>query len=76
MVYNDQGVDQGVRAIDQIKGSEYLKNAQLFLEENNAIMNFETSGTKAEMHQWQHEKILEWKACNNGCRPRLNKSDY
>ena len=32
-------------------------------------------GTKRQMHQWQHEKILGYKA-ENGVRPPLNKSDY
>lgn len=29
-----------------------------------------------EMHDWQHEKILDYKANNNGQRPPLNKSDW
>jgi hypothetical protein len=36
----------------------------------------ETSGTKKEMHKWQHDKILEHKESNSGNRPALNKSDY
>jgi hypothetical protein len=47
-----------------------------YLEEHNAEMVFETKGTKAEMHKWQNEKILEYKAANNGSRPPLNKSDW
>ena len=33
-------------------------------------------GTKREMHDWQHEKILEYKAEHGGQRPPLNKSDW
>jgi hypothetical protein len=47
-----------------------------FLDQHNAKLDFEAKGTKAEMHQWQHKKILEYKAMNNGQRPPLNKSDW
>ena len=47
-----------------------------YLKENNAYMDFQANGTKREMHDWQHEKILEYKANNNGQRPPLNKSDW
>jgi hypothetical protein len=53
--------------------SRYSKE---YLKEHNAEMVFETKGTKAEMHKWQHEKIVEYKSQNNGARPPLNKSDY
>ena len=46
-----------------------------YLNENNARIEFQTNGTKREMHDWQHEKILDYKTNNNGQRPRLNKSD-
>lgn len=36
----------------------------------------EISGMKKEMHQWQHDKILDYKMNNGGNRPILNKSDY
>lgn len=38
-------------------------------------IEFQTNGTKREMHDWQHEKILDYKTNNNEQRPRLNKSD-
>ncbi|MFJ4347445.1 RHS repeat-associated core domain-containing protein [Pseudomonas sp. NPDC089401] len=47
-----------------------------YLSDNNAYMQREASGSKREMHAWQHEKILEYKAQNGGQRPPLNKSDY
>ncbi len=47
-----------------------------YLRENNAEIDFQTSGSKREMHDWQHEKILDYKANNNGQRPPLNKSDW
>ena len=49
---------------------------QKYLRENNAEINFQASGSKREMHDWQHEKILDYKANNNGLRPPLNKSDW
>jgi hypothetical protein len=39
-------------------------------------MHFEASGTKQEMHRWQHERIVEYKEANGGQRPPMNKSDY
>ncbi|MEZ4310013.1 MAG: FG-GAP-like repeat-containing protein [Polyangiaceae bacterium] len=50
--------------------------SKAFLEGMNARMKFEAVGTKRQMHQWQHQKILEYKAQNGGQRPPLNKSDY
>ncbi|MGH2435352.1 MAG: RHS repeat-associated core domain-containing protein, partial [Pseudomonas sp.] len=47
-----------------------------YLEDNNLIMREEAVGTKREMHAWQHQKILEYKAQNGGARPPLNKSDF
>jgi len=49
---------------------------QKFLQKNNAEMVFEAKGTKREMHQWQHRKIVEHKEEHGGSRPPLNKSDY
>ena len=39
-------------------------------------MKVEASGSKREMYQWQHERILDYKTKHNGQRPRLNKNDY
>ena len=47
-----------------------------YLKENNAYMDFQANGTKREMHEWQHDKILNYKENNNGQRPPLNKSDW
>jgi len=47
-----------------------------YLNKNNARIEFQTNGTKREMHDWQHEKILDYKTNNKGQRPRLNKSDW
>ena len=45
--------------------------SQGFLERNNAFMDFVASGTKAEMHAWQHEQIVNY-VIVTGQRPRLN----
>ncbi|WP_329956858.1 RHS repeat-associated core domain-containing protein, partial [Yersinia pseudotuberculosis] len=50
--------------------------SQKYLDENNADVIFMADGSKREMHKWQHDKILEYKANNGGRRPPLNKSDY
>ena len=47
-----------------------------YLKAHNANMVFETSGTKKEMHKWQHDKIIEYMQQNGGNRPPLNKNNY
>ena len=49
-------------------------NIEETLEVSNMLILL--SGTKKDMHQWQHEKIQEHKDDNNGQRPDLNKNDY
>ena len=48
---------------------------QKYLDDNNADMVFEKRGTKKEMHEWQHQKILEYLE-KHGKLPPLNKSTY
>jgi hypothetical protein len=50
--------------------------SQKFLDRHEADLKFEAKGTKAEMHGWQNQKILEYKAQHDGRRPPLNKSDW
>ena len=50
--------------------------SQPYYESTNSRMVVMQTGTKKEMHEWQHLKILEYKAQNGGRRPPLNKSDY
>jgi len=47
-----------------------------YLKDNNAYMDFQAKGSKKEMHDWQHEKILDYKDNHDGARPPLNKSDW
>ncbi|ASY42418.1 type IV secretion protein Rhs [Taylorella equigenitalis] len=47
-----------------------------FLENENAWMEIITSGSKKDMHQWQHKEILNYKNSHGGFRPPLNKSDW
>jgi hypothetical protein len=49
--------------------------SQEYLDENNARMVFEASGTKREMHAWQNRQIVDY-AHYVGLRPPLNKSDW
>jgi len=50
--------------------------SQSYLDSVNADMQPEVAGSKREMHCWQHQKILKYKAENGGARPPLNLSDY
>jgi hypothetical protein len=49
--------------------------SQAYLRRIGARMERMATGSKAEMHQWQHEKILNHRAIH-GKRPQLNKSNY
>ncbi|WP_317849503.1 hypothetical protein [Oligella urethralis] len=46
-----------------------------FLERENARMEVVKSGSKKQMHQWQHMEILNYTK-THGRRPKLNKSDW
>jgi len=49
----------------------YKRYSEIYLKSINAEMRFMAKGTKREMHFWQHEKILEYKA-KYGKFPPLN----
>ena len=49
---------------------------QAYYDRENADMVVVATGTKKEMHTWQHLKILAYKASHGGARPPLNLSDY
>lgn len=46
------------------------------MKSEGVVVEPKAVGTKREMQQWQHEKILEYKISHDGQRPRLNKNDY
>jgi RHS repeat-associated protein len=46
------------------------------LREMNARLVVEATGTKRDMHTWQHERIVEYKAAHGGARPKYNYNDY
>ncbi|WP_202946810.1 hypothetical protein, partial [Rhodanobacter spathiphylli] len=46
-----------------------------YMKENKVDYQKEATGTKKEMHEWQHQKIREYKKVN-GRRPPKNKNDY
>jgi RHS repeat-associated protein len=49
---------------------------QKYMRAIDAEMVFEAEGSKAEMHSWQHDRIMDFKAANGGKRPPFNKNDY
>ncbi|MBN1795294.1 MAG: hypothetical protein JW804_01345 [Sedimentisphaerales bacterium] len=50
--------------------------SQKYLRGIDSRMKFEASGTKRQMHQWNHDMILKYKSSHGGMRPPLNKSDW
>ena len=73
-VLKDVDTDSVLKFGETTRGEKRYSNK--YLRENNAYIDFQAKGTKREMHYWQHNKILEYKANNNGQRPPLNKSDW
>jgi hypothetical protein len=64
------------RGEDAFGEGEQKRYSKKELKEKNVDYVKQESGTKKEMHRWQHEKIVEHKEKNGGKRPDLNKSDY
>jgi hypothetical protein len=55
--------------------SPSTRYSKAFLEANNAKLVIETQGTKIEIHNWQHQQILEYTE-TFGVRPPWNLSDW
>lgn len=53
-----------------------IRYSHLEYSDMNARMVAMARGTKCEMHKWQHQKILEYKATHGGKRPKYSFSDY
>ena len=49
---------------------------QKYLNENNFEIVIMRQGSKVDIHNWQHQQILDYKAANGGQRPPLNKNDW
>jgi RHS repeat-associated protein len=64
------------RGEDKFGAGKQRRYSKKFLKKNNAYYKKEASGTKKEMHAWQHKNIIDYKNANGGMRPGLNKSDY
>jgi len=53
----------------------FARYTKIYLETKNAYMDFLVDGSKAEMHQWQHDMILNYISVT-GQRPPMNLSLY
>ena len=73
---NVQKYGETTRGEDKFGQGKQKRYTKKYLKENKLDYQKEKSGTKKEMHKWQHEKILEYKDLHGGTRPPLNKSDY
>ena len=70
----DRNTGQVLKYGEMTQGNKrYTKK---YLNDKNVDMDFQAKGSKKEMHDWQHEKILDYKDNHNGARPPLNKSDW
>ncbi|ETD72726.1 type IV secretion protein Rhs [Pelistega indica] len=73
-VLRDRDTDEILKYGETI--SPKKRYSESYLNGENATMDVVTSGSKKDMHQWQHTEILNYKKAHDGCRPRLNKSDW
>lgn len=64
------------RGEDKFGAGKQRRYSKKYLKKNNVYYKKEASGTKKEMHAWQHKNIIDYKNANGGTRPGLNKSDY
>ena len=81
--YPGEVTGYSLRDIDTLEVLKYGETSnpaqrytQKFLDEHNAFLYREVTGSKVEMHNWQHEQIIKYKEVYNGNRPVLNKSDW
>ena len=65
--------DEILKYGESIKGTKRYTNK--FYTENNCRMVILDKGTKREMHDWQHNKIVEY-FNEFGKKPPMNKSFY
>jgi hypothetical protein len=70
-----QKYGETTRGEDKFGEGNQKRYSKDYLKKNNVDYVKEASGTKKDMHQWQHDKIVEHKE-QTGSRPPLNKSDY
>ena len=70
----DQKTNEVMKYGETTKGKK--RYPESYIDKNKVDFTQEASGTKREMHVWQHERILEYKANHEGKRPPLNKNDY
>lgn len=71
-----QKFGETTRGEDKFGSGQQKRYTKQFLKDNDLQYVKEISGSKKDMHKWQHEKIIDFKMNNNGIRPPLNKSDY
>ena len=57
------------------KPNPIRRYTQGYYTRNNAYMQVVKKGSKAQMYQWQHQRIVEYSA-RHGVRPSLNKCNY
>ena len=72
-ILKEKGTNRILKYGETMRGVK--RYTQKFYKANNAYMDIVKSGTKREMHAWQH-KMIEGYTYIMGERPPLNKSFY
>lgn len=70
---NDRNTGQVLKYGESIRPEQ--RYSQNYLNQNNARMNVQIQGSKAEVHDWQHQQIMS-SLQKNGALPKLNKSKW
>jgi RHS repeat-associated protein len=74
LVDRDNGAIVKYGETTQIPATARYSDAEY--EAMNARMRIVKTGSKREMHCWQHQQILAYRNARNGQRPRYNFNDY
>lgn len=74
-ILRDRDTHQPVKFGETTERNPTQRYSQSYYDRNNVYMDPVKKGTKQQMHQWQHDRIVQYKD-RHGVRPRLNFCDY
>ncbi|CAM3315541.1 RHS repeat-associated core domain-containing protein [Paracoccus aminovorans] len=74
-ILRDRDTHQPVKFGETTERNPFRRYSQSYYDKHNVYMDPVKKGTKQQMHQWQHERIVQYKN-RHGFRPRLNLCDY
>lgn len=74
-ILRDRDTHKPVKFGETTERNPFHRYSQSFYDKHNVYMDPVKKGTKRQMHQWQHERIVQYQN-RHGVRPRLNFCNY